>query len=1052
MPVKPVRLGAVVCAISVTIIMLLSSAPLGSITLPEGSTDVSDPTRKESQAPAQLSAPVGLPGVIEPGEPIPDVPVGDSPPGKGELRRLAELEGKCIFENVRPGYYRNNYGSLWLRCDGASIRDTDQDGLRLYTGNQPERTVEEADVVKVDGDRLYVLNPYKGFMVFDLSDPLHPAFIGRAPILGNPFEMYVVGSKAYVIVTASYGWWYHNTWRGSYGIQAVLDDGIGTDESFYVGSKVLVIDLADESDPKVVARFGLEGEVTDSRRVGDVIYFVSNVYGWYRRSTDGTTGEDMTSVMALDMADPRSPRVEDRVTFQSVTNVIHVSQQYVFVAQNPAYPGSWSDRTTITIVDIRDPHGTMTVRGSYDLAGRVSDRYQLDCYEDMLRVVSFVNANLGSSTLAVLDIDDPDNPAMLGSLEIADAGDLMATRFAGERAYTIHLPRPVRTDPLDVIDLGDPSNPRLCDVLEIPGWVTHIEVRGYRLLALGVDSTTWPQGVSMSLFDVTDPDEAVLLSRVKVGDGSVWSTANNDPKALTVIDERGLVLVPFVSSVNDRWSNPQTSKSGVQVIEFDLEDGALRLAGCFEQPDNVIRTRAVGEAVVATSSYYLLAVDLENVGSPVVASTIDFRSEVLDLFLHDGQAAAVVRSGDGRMLELRTLRSSDTEAMSPIASERLGVAHGTWGWQGDDLLFLHTEYLGGSPRTTLQAYELEDGGMLRRAGVCTLTNMYSFYTTGTWPTAGREGTSVTSWQSYGTCIDEAVLLLNGVVVVKDASELSIIDIRDIDHPCVRSQYHLEVDYVFDIRAMGSRLFITYGEAVADSTEKPSDHYGRRVVDNRERYYLMTLELDDLESPRASHPVNIPGIPVGVSDDGQTVYTVAYWKAGDDGTYTKTLNVVRLLGVLAVLWRAIEINMTSMVAMDGDLAYVLTPGADGSRRYYYGDMDHYLGYYPNPRISWPYGTSGPSELWVIDLGSWSAGRVIAYTEVGKSCSAMYIIGGSLVLDLGDQEGLVVMRLAAMGGMRLVGSYETTGEVNSIRQFGDRAYLAQGEFGTTSFALM
>ena len=1061
MRVRTMKLGIVLCAISMTAVLLLSSAPISTIVHPDGSKDGGSSFSKWYQLSERRSTGAELPGLVEPGTPIPDCPQGDPPPERGELWTLASLEGRYIFENARPSYYsywgyEGDAAYLCADIEEANVKTVD--ALRIYTGSQPERTIEEADVVKVEGDHLYVLNPYKGFMVFDLTDPLHPSFMGRAPIIGNPFEMYVVGSKAYVIVTASYGWWYSSMWRGSLGIQAVLEDGIGTDESFFVGSKVLVIDLADESDPRVVARFGLEGEVTDSRRVGDIIYFVSSVYGWYARSSGDESALDMTSVMALSMADMRAPRIVDRVKFPSATNVIHVSQQYVFVAQNPSYPMSWSDGTRMTIVDIRDPAGTMVVRGSYDLAGAVSDRYQLDCYDDMLRVVSFDSSGLGSSTLTVLDIEDPDTPMLLGTLAIADAGDLMATRFAGERAYTIHLPRPVRTDPLDVIDLADPSNPRMCDVLEIPGWVTHIEVRGYRLLALGVDSTSWPQGVSMSLFDVTDPDEAVLLSRVAIGEGSAWSTANNDPKALTVLDDRGIALVPFLSYSYDRDSHTDSSQSGVQVVEFDLEDGALRLAGCFEQPDNVLRTRAVGTSIVSTSANFLLAVDLTDLDAPIVTSSIDFRSEVLDLYLGDGWTAAIVRSGDEDALELRTLLESDTEAMCPLSTQRLAARYGTWGWQEDGLLFLESKYVDGAYATTIRAFELEEGGRIREAGTCSLPPKYRFYQTGPMVTAGQESGLATSWQQYGACIDEAVLQLDGALVLKDGPELAIVDVRDPDRPLLRGQFHLDDESFVDCRAVGTNVYLTYSESIEDVTEDYSGDRLYRYSTARERYYLLTIDISDMDSPRASYPMNIPGIPVGASDDEVTLYTVAYWMTGTPGSYVKTLNVVRMESWIAFLVKAIEINMTSMVAMDGDLAYVVTPGqAQYSYYNYYnyydgptvGLYDDYDRWYGSPSS---YMAGGVSMLWVINLATPEVPYLVSSVMVGESCSAMYIVGGSLVLDLGTRDGLAVMRISDSGGMRLVGTYETTGTLNAIREHDRRGYLAQGEFGITSIDLM
>ena len=54
-----------------------------------------------------------------------------------------------------------------------------------------QRAVKETDLYRVDGDRLYYLNSYRGLMVFDISNVDDPKLLGRSAVFGTPVEMYV---------------------------------------------------------------------------------------------------------------------------------------------------------------------------------------------------------------------------------------------------------------------------------------------------------------------------------------------------------------------------------------------------------------------------------------------------------------------------------------------------------------------------------------------------------------------------------------------------------------------------------------------------------------------------------------------------------------------------------------------------------------------------------------------------------------------------------------------------------------------------------------------
>src|SRR5579885_1400373 len=70
----------------------------------------------------------------------------------------------------------------------------------------PQTTVpEEADLVKQDGNRLYILNASSGLLIYDLTTPSHPERLGRLPFQGTtPLEIQVSGQDV-LVVSLSYG-------------------------------------------------------------------------------------------------------------------------------------------------------------------------------------------------------------------------------------------------------------------------------------------------------------------------------------------------------------------------------------------------------------------------------------------------------------------------------------------------------------------------------------------------------------------------------------------------------------------------------------------------------------------------------------------------------------------------------------------------------------------------------------------------------------------------------------------------------------------------------
>jgi hypothetical protein len=376
------------------------------------------------------------------------------------------------------------------------------------------REIEEADLYRVDGDTLYLLNAHRGLVLVDLAGP---RLIGRLALQGVPQEMYVRGGRALVLLTDF--------------------DGTG---------RLLEVSLADPAHPALLATLALGGGVRTSRIVGDVLYAVTR-----------------DSVHSFEI-DPALAPV-DVLPLPDGASFAHATDALLVVAA----PGAGWD-TVVTLVDVSDPTGLLRRRGSLTVSGWLGDEFKLHVGADTLRIVTHDFTDAALSRLFVVSLANLDLPVVVGTLALARGEQLFATRFTDDVAYVVTFER---VDPLWVIDLRDPAHPRISGFLEVPGWSTHLVALPGRLVGLGVDPADgWH--VIASLFDVSDPARPALLDRADFGWG--WSQAFADVKALGVFPAEGLVLVP-ISGAAERLAVLTLGATTLDLRgTIDVEGTALR--------------------------------------------------------------------------------------------------------------------------------------------------------------------------------------------------------------------------------------------------------------------------------------------------------------------------------------------------------------------------------------------------------------------------------------------------------------------------------------------
>jgi hypothetical protein len=207
----------------------------------------------------------------------------------------------------------------------------------------------------------------------------------------------------------------------------------------------------------------------------------------------------------------------------------------------------------------------------------------------------------------------------LGRLELGNHQQLHATRFDGSLVYVVTA---IQIDPLWVVDLSDPTQPHISGSLEVPGWSSYLQPLGNRLVSLGVVSNR----VAVSLFDVHDPANPALLSRVLLGLNYSWSDANSDEKAFAVLPDIGLILVPYSGNTTNGWTS--------QLQLLDLTSSNLVARGIILHQAQPRRAAFSHNRILSLSGWELLSVDATDRDNPVVRGDTELAWSVDRVFLH----------------------------------------------------------------------------------------------------------------------------------------------------------------------------------------------------------------------------------------------------------------------------------------------------------------------------------------------------------------------------------------------------------------------------------
>lgn len=530
------------------------------------------------------------------------------------------------------------------------------------SGDDGSRDIAEADIVHIEGDRLYALSRYGGLSIIDVSTPDQLPVLGRYRAHAEPFEMYVDAGQVFIMYQ---GW-------GEY-----AEDPETGAFSWQTTSRLMALDASDPAAIGVAGDFSVPGYLSDSRRVGDVMYVVTKEDEWCW-SCEGQS--NATVITSLDVSDETAVEVVDQLRLEDEQGwggirSLSATDERLYIA-GPDWSGD-DGHSTIEVIDISDPGGLLVAGASVEVAGQVNSRWQMDEHDGVLRVIS--QPGWGGDDpprIETFSIGASDDIVPLGSLDMTlpRPESLQSVRFDGPHAYAITFEQ---TDPLFTIDLSDPATPQQVGELEIPGFVYHMETRGDRVLGIGFDRGNEQGSINASLFDVSDFANPTMIERVHFGGD--WASFGEDQdrvhKSFQVLDDLGLLLVPFSGWIqadeNEEGWGCGRYESGIQLI--DWADDTLALRGVAPMRGTARRALVHDDRLLGISDQSVEVFDVADRDDPTRTTDLALASQADRVAMGDGVLVRLANDWWTGETRLDVVDAATPESATALGSLSLDV-------------------------------------------------------------------------------------------------------------------------------------------------------------------------------------------------------------------------------------------------------------------------------------------------------------------------------------------------------------------------------------------
>ena len=563
-----------------------------------------------------------------------DVPLQNNSSGKTEVMQYQSYDKIYEkFDTLHKEYKKNEFwdvflyaddemaeGDIAMRDDGAdtavpesapgamngSSTSTDiNNSLNKDYGttNTQEKDVDEGDIIKTDGNYLYIVNAEnKSISIVDVTgEKMTEASQIDFDNTEIVEEIYIVDNKLVVVghlrqeIKAN---------GSTYSKYEIAVDCIG-----YVDADafVKIYDIADRKAPKLLNEYSQQGGYRNSRMIGTKLYAISTYY------VDAYSDDYRDKCIPEITVDDTCERIPaDRIylieeskseSYAVITTLdvnennakpectailgdcgdLYASSKGLFLCEN-AVDENHQEITKIYKFDYTDKGVEFKSAGKVN--GYINDQFSMSYDGEYFRIATTFDKVTVDGDSVSMNVDDRVNNLyilnndmeIVGKVEdLAKGEQIESVRFVGNMAYVVTFRQ---TDPLFVIDLTDPENPTVKGELKIPGFSEYLHpITQNLIVGVGRDGTmTGTNGdCKVSLFDVSNPYEPKERSVLKITQGAYcYSQISYNHKVYITLSENEFA-VPF--TVDYYVNNGDIKPSGDYYIRYKLTaDGLCEVA------------------------------------------------------------------------------------------------------------------------------------------------------------------------------------------------------------------------------------------------------------------------------------------------------------------------------------------------------------------------------------------------------------------------------------------------------------------------------------------
>lgn len=431
--------------------------------------------------------------------------------------------------------------------------------------NTREEGVGEGDIVKTDGEKLYILNSHRINIVDITGEELEE--LGEIELGSDIYvsEIFVKNDRLVAVYTRSE---YTEASDGSeYG-------------SYREYSVAETFDVSNPKEARSIGKITQSGNFNTMRIAGDYVLMLSNYYpdmGCTPRNLEAYIptvqaktmestdiflpsfhgGSQYTVITSFSIDHPEE-QVDSKAVFGTM-GMCYVSSENIYICESDYGYGNSSGVTRTWIRKVGYKDGKLRAVGQAKVDGTLNDSFSIDEYKGNLRLVTTVSptGNNGIMPLTlfsdsaenetektdtnVLYILDKNLKELSRIEDLAEDERVYSARFMGDAGYFVTYRQ---MDPLFSVDLSDPKNPKILGELKIPGFSEYLHPFGEgMLLGVGMDADetgTMTNGVKLSMFDISNPEDVQEIQKY-VMEGTYSTDVAYNYKAAFIDEEKGLI-------------------------------------------------------------------------------------------------------------------------------------------------------------------------------------------------------------------------------------------------------------------------------------------------------------------------------------------------------------------------------------------------------------------------------------------------------------------------------------------------------------------------------